>query len=195
MRTHVVVVARSTGLVLLLATAAACGPGAIEPLLTPVPATASPAISPPASPPSSISPTEPGGASPSPTPAGATRPPVATLAGVPGPPVAGDEGTFSWDGLVSDAPWVVGPARGAASVGQPLEVTFEPAGTGQATWQSRWAPVTDGVAGDPVPGGRGGSGQITLLPPDTPGTWSLQLTAMFGTGRSATWYWQLEVRP
>jgi hypothetical protein len=122
------------------------------------------------------------------------RPPVAWLVVAGGDHVAGDEGSFSWDGLVSDAPWIVGRASGSATAGVPLEIAFEPDGVRQATWATQWAPVADGAAGDPVPGASGGGEPIRLLPPAEAGPWSLALTATFGPGRTATWFWQIEVR-
>jgi hypothetical protein len=62
-------------------------------------------------------------------------------------------------------------------------------------WTARWAPVANGVAADPEAGARG-AGQVIEVPaPGSPGTWSLQLEAGFGTGRQAVWYWTVDVLP
>ena len=120
-------------------------------------------------------------------------PPQAMLTGSWDAPVAGVLGTFSWNGLVSDAPWVVGDPIADAS-GGPVTVSFDP-GLGQATWLARWAPIHDGAAGDAVPGGEGAGGAIVIAAPGRPGDWSLQLTARFAAGYDATWFWRLEVAP
>lgn len=118
-------------------------------------------------------------------------PPQAMLAGSWDAPAAGSLGTFTWDGLVSDAPWIVGTATGDVSSG-PMTVAFVPA-IAQATWLARWASVVDGAATDAVRGGDGTTGAIVISPPASPGDWSLQLTATFASGYDATWYWRLEI--
>ncbi len=175
-----VVARRWLGAMLIVTTIAACGgagatgyvPGRGE----------TPTAAPPSTSPPPIEPTD------QPMPA---DPPLAMLAGSWDAPAAGALGTFTWDGLVSDAPWIVGTPTGDASSG-PMTVAFVP-GIAQATWQARWAPVVDGAAADAVPGDGGGSGAIVISPPGTTGDWSLQLTATFAAGYDATWYWRIEV--
>jgi len=216
------VAARSAGLVLLLSVAAACTSGAAStmsaaplPTPSPPPATApitpvpeatapvSPAATPLMPPTATATPPatqDPAATSlpratptprPSPDPAG--DPPLAQLAGLAGDAVDGDLGSFVWDGLVSDAPWIVGAARGTASPGAGLSVSFQPGGRVRA-WRARWARVSGGEAGTPSAAGAGTSGRILLTAPRAVGTWSLQLTTDFGAGRSATWYWRVKVR-
>ena len=174
---------RLIGLVLLVVSAAACGAGS------------------PSSPASSTAPLpasqdirdSPAAPMPTPVPAG---PPVATLSGLGGAGAAGALGTFSWDGLVSDAPWIVGERAGQTRAGTVLAIGFPPV-AGEVTWQARWAPITGGQPGIPVDAGSGSGvpieGPIEVIAPPTPGAWGLQLVARFGSGRSATWYWRVEV--
>ena len=171
---------RRLWVLLFVATAAACGAGGATgsvpgPSATPTepPPTTLPSAGPPSAPP---------------IPA---DPPRAMLAGSWDAPAAGMLGTFTWDGLASDAPWIVGTPTGDVSSG-PMTVAFAP-GLAQATWQARWAPVVGGAAADAVPGGDGGTGTIVISPPRSPGVWSLQLTATFAAGYDATWYWRLEI--
>lgn len=187
MSTHAA--ARSIGLFLPLLAAAACGtagpPAATTPDVagTPVVTPAiTPAITPVASP-----------SADSPATTDAT-PPAAMLVGPTGAAAPGVLGTFSWDGLVSDSPWIVGASAGGVRATDRLAVTLPP-NAAPAAWQARWAPVTGGQAGTPVDGGSGGEAPIRVSPPVTAGAWSLQLTARFGVGRSATWYWRVEVVP
>jgi hypothetical protein len=162
------VTARLIGYAMLLVAVTACGAGALP------------------SPPGSPAPV-----AQTPVPAG---PPIATLLGLSGGGVTGDLGTFSWDGIASDAPWVVGRATGKAQARAALAVTF-PADAGETAWRARWAPLNGNQPGTPIDGGSGGRIAIELNPPRTPGPWSLQLVVDFGPGRSATWYWRVEVAP
>ncbi len=192
-------VVRSVGLVLVLVPAAACGTAGPPPASTPAtsPAASTPAASPAASTPSaSPGPARSPGPSTSATAPAATdaAPPAALLGGLSGAVAAGQLGTFSWDGFVSDSPWIVGPSAGDVRATERLAITLDP-DLAPITWQARWAPVTGGQAGDPVDGGSGSTSGIEVSPPATPGAWSLQLTAGFGVGRSATWYWRIEVAP
>ncbi len=129
-----------------------------------------------------------------PTSSSMPAPPAALLAGAAGEPVAGDLGTFSWDGLVSDAPWIVGSARDSATAGAALAVRFDPT-LAVFSWRARWATVAKGQPGTPVAGGSGGDPAINLAAPGDAGTWSLQLSVTFSPERSATWYWQIRVIP
>ena len=169
---------RSIGLFLPLLAAAACGSAGPPASTSPSAAAVTPIASPFAD-------------SPAPTDA---APPAAMLVGPTGAAAPGDLGTFSWDGLVSDSPWIVAASAGAVRTMDRLAVTLPP-DVAAAAWQARWAPVTGGQAGRPIDGGSGGGAPIRVSPPVTPGAWSLQLTARFGVGRSATWYWRVEVVP
>ena len=176
-------------LLLIAVTCGGCGAGVTVGSRTAPPGgtpTAPPAtIRPSAGPPSA-----PASSSPSVDPLPAT-PPEAWLAGSWDAPVAGALGTFTWDGLASDAPWIVADPISDVSSG-PVTVAFDPA-IGQTTWFIQWAPVVDGVAGDAVFGDAGAAGVIVISPPATPGDWSLQVTATYSTGHDATWFWRLEV--
>ncbi len=188
MGSHAVAVVRSASLVLLLASAAACGAAAASPPATapaPVPAGSSigqPSLAPRTAPPDTPSPATPG-----------TEPPAAVLDGLRGAPPAGDLGTYSWGGLISDAPWITTGSGGDTTPGTGLAVTFDPDAEAPVDWHARWARIAGSAPGTPVDGGSGTGPAVELVAPDRPGSWSLQLTATFGPGRSATWYWQVDV--
>ncbi len=128
----------------------------------------------------------------SPQTTAASAPPAAVLGGVDGGPVAGDLGSFSWDGLVSDSPWIVERAGHSAAPGTRLRVAFEDS-PDQAAWTARWAPVRRRQAGTPRSAGSGRDERITIEAPNEAGPWSLQLQATFGDGRRAVWYWRVDV--
>lgn len=130
-------------------------------------------------------------AQPSPTsaalPAG---PPAATLEGAGVASAAGMLGSYTWLGTGSDAPWVVGRSTTPVVGGAPLVVAVDPA---PAAWTAAWARVADGSAGTPT-GATSGTGQVALSAPRAPGDWSLRVTATFGPGANATYFWHLAVR-
>ena len=133
-------------------------------------------------------------ADPSPVPADMlTEPPAAALVRetVPGEPVPGALGSFTWVDEGSDAPWIVPRTGAVAAPGTPVAVTFDPPAAA-SSWIARWAPVTPTGAGE-VDTAAEGTDQVTIVTPDTPGAWSLQVEARFGEGRSATWYWRVDV--
>jgi hypothetical protein len=194
MDSHAVAIVRSAALVLLLISAAACGStaGTAPPPGASAPSTGSATVDPSPTLASTATPAAPPSAAPATAPAGA--PPAAILSSGAGD-TAGDLGTFSWDGLVSDAAWIVGGAGAMAASGDSLSVTFRPADERPAGWQARWAKVVDSGPGAPSDGGSGAGPVIQLLAPATAGTWTLQLTSTFGPGRDATWYWRIEIAP
>jgi hypothetical protein len=121
------------------------------------------------------------------------QPPAALLAAEhrPGEPRAGALGSYTWGDNGSDAPWIVPSGGSEVRAGDPLSVSFDPAAA-PVTWTARWAPVAGDGPGD-VAASAEGSGPPVFGTPDRPGTWSLQLEAGFGNGRSAVWYWRIEV--
>lgn len=120
-------------------------------------------------------------------------PPEATLHGlVGGQPATGALGSYTWSGSGSDAPWVVGRPAGSARHGSALAATL--AGLSPALWTAAWARVAGGSAGDPVEG-VAGTGPVAVTAPGSGGDWSLQVTAWFGPGANATYYWRLTVMP
>ncbi|HEY6569840.1 MAG TPA: hypothetical protein VIZ22_06095 [Candidatus Limnocylindrales bacterium] len=125
-------------------------------------------------------------------PGGSSEPPAALLIGTDAGPVAGDLGTFSWDGLVSDSPWIVQRSGNAAAAGARLRVRFDDS-MDQTRWTARWAPIRRGEAGTPRAAGSGDEGRILIEAPAEAGSWSLQLEARFGDGRRAAWYWRVAV--
>jgi hypothetical protein len=124
---------------------------------------------------------------------------------VPGPPVAslesgvagsfpGELGTFTWDGLGSDSPWVLPQGAVPVGPGSQLVVTLDPALAPQR-WTARWAPVLAGSAGDPAAVAAGVGPDIGVAAPVAPGTWGLQVEITFAEGRRAAWYWSVSVGP
>jgi hypothetical protein len=119
-------------------------------------------------------------------------PQPAWLVGPAGGDVPGDLGSFSWDGLVSDSPWIVQPTGDALAAGTHPHVRLD-GGRAHVAWTARWARIEHGVTGRPIGAGRGGDEPIVVDPPPGPGSWSLRLDAIFGEGRRATWYWRVRV--
>jgi hypothetical protein len=144
------------------------------------------------------SPTAPPASSPGPSataPAITGSPPAAFLLGSGlgerGQPGAG--GSFTWDGVGSDAPWIVEPEAAARGAG-PWSVALDPPLPVQR-WTTRWARVENGVAGDPAAGSDGAGSSIQVQRPGSPGAWSLRVEAWFGAGRHASWFWTVDVLP
>lgn len=184
---------------------AAAGPSALQSAEPPASPTTS---APPEPPPSAPEPTVvPGGSGvpggPSPAGSGGETPPPTE---VPGPPVAllrgggaaagdrvrGDLGTFTWDGLGSDAPWIVPPddrevrtaGRVSLAFDRPLPVE---------RWAAAWAPIGPRGAGRALGGASGEGLPVSFRPP--PGTWSVQVDVTFEPGRRGTWYWRVTAAP
>jgi len=127
---------------------------------------------------------------PSPT---ADAPPDAFLANPRGSPVRGDLGTYTWGGLVSDAPWIVQRSAAPMPASTRPTVTFA-GGAVPVSWIARWARVRGGEPGRPRAAGRGdGSAPLVVDAPPGPGSWSLRVEARFGEGARATWYWRVRV--
>lgn len=196
-------------LLLILAGCAATGPAAtpgsdagfLSPGLSVPPVTGSASPSPsraatssgsPAAPTPSAAASAPPGPSDPPSAPALTGPPRALLDGFRAGRVAGDLGTYVWDETGSDAPWVIGLARGIAAPGAHLSVVLRPE-LPVVAWRARWARVTGGQAGTPRSGGSGTSDGIEMTAPSSAGSWSLQLNVELGPDRSANWYWRVEV--
>jgi len=193
MDSHAFTLIRTAGLALLLVSAAACGstpaetpsdavgpsPGTVLSEPTPAPVSERPADAS-----ASAAPTEP-----------AVGPPAAALSGSGPGGSGGVLGSFSWDGFASDAPWLVAGAGPSVRPGASLDVAFDHPDTPPVAWRARWATVVGDGPGAPTDGGSGSSRVIRLTAPASAGTWALQLAAEFGPGRSATWYWRVEVVP
>jgi hypothetical protein len=111
---------------------------------------------------------------------------------VGGQPGAGVLGSYTWSGSGSDAPWVVGQPVGSARQGSAMAAGFGPLSPG--SWTAAWARVAAGAAEDPVDG-VSGTGPVSVAAPSSGGDWSLQVTASFGPGANATYYWRLTVTP
>lgn len=143
--------------------------------------------------PAAASPT-PAAASPTPgvsLPRSSAEPPSATLAAEGGDGVAGQLGSFTWNGGGSDSPWLPGtPVKVGA--GELLTVTVAD-GVVVSDWSARRVPA--GTAnGFGAVGLGGGPAPVAFRAPD-PGSWSVQVLVRFAGGLgSASYYWQLTVR-
>jgi hypothetical protein len=118
-------------------------------------------------------------------------PPVATLAVDGGDPVAGQLGSYTWNGGGSDSPWLPGTAI-TIGAGERITASLDPA-VAVSAWSVRRAPSgsTDGTG---AVGLGDGAGPIAFDPPAT-GHWSLQLTVGFADELgSAVYYWDVTVR-
>jgi hypothetical protein len=134
-------------------------------------------------------------AAPTPSPSAATpsstEPPAATLGVEGGDPVAGQLGSFTWNGAGSDSPWLPGSPI-AVGNGERLTVVLAD-GAAVADWSARRvaAGTTDGTGA--VGLGNGGPPVTFAAPPA--GHWSVQVTVRFAGGiGSATYYWAITVR-
>ena len=118
-------------------------------------------------------------------------PPPATLAAEGGDRVAGQLGSYTWDGGGSDSPWLPG-APVDVGAGEPLTVTVAD-GVAVGDWSARRVPA--GTAnGSGAAGLGGGDAPVTFSAPG-PGSWSVQVVVRFAGGLgSAAYYWQLTVR-
>ena len=135
---------------------------------------------------------EPPASAPDPAPPDTSEPPRATLVGGVDGPEAGDLGTYSWDGLVSDSPWIVQRTESPVTPGARLRIRFDPRLQPRA-WIARWAPIQRGEARNPRDAGSGDGGRVVVEAPVDAGPWSLQLDTRFADGRRAVWYWRLGV--
>jgi hypothetical protein len=133
-------------------------------------------------------------AAPTPRPTEVPGPPRAYIAGGSDGVVPGEIGAFTWDGLGSDAPWIVPSGSLPVVAGVPITVTLDPA-LAPERWAARWAPVVAGSAGDPAAVQSGTDAAIEVALPVAPGTWGLQVEVTFAEGRRAAWYWSIDVAP
>ncbi len=146
------------------------------------------------------------GASPSDGPPATPRPTSSPspstspqMPGVPPPAaigrVGGSLGSYTWDGVLADGPWIVPKSGVHAAPATRLTIAFGGgAGTTLVSWDASWAPVRNGTAGTPRAAGSG-QGAVSLVTPGGAGTWSLRLTAHFGEAQEATWFWRVTVGP
>lgn len=148
-------------------------PGSVDPTLA-------------ASPPPGTAPTP--AASPSLT---SVEPPPAVLAAEGGDAVAGQLGSFTWNGGGSDSPWLPGTPVDVGA-GEPLTVTVAD-GVVVSDWSARRVPAGTANGSGAVALG-GGPAPVTFRAPG-PGSWSVQILVRFADGLgSASYYWQLTVR-
>ncbi len=117
------------------------------------------------------------------------EPPIATLIVEGGDPVAGQLGTYTWDGGGSDSPWLPG-APIAAATGEVLRMTLSP-DISVADWSAVIAPAANGDERGALNVGAG-PGPIQIVAP-APGAWTLAVTVRAEDRDSATWFWRLDV--
>lgn len=165
---------------LVVALAGGCGSG-VPPATLPPPASSSPPGPTPVQPTSVVEPVP-------------DAPPDVVLVAEGRPAVVGDLGTFSWDGLVSDSPWILGTATVSVAPGESFEALV--AGTLPVRdWTARWARVVGNDAQPVEDGADAGPGlPITLRPPSA-GAWSLRVELRYADVGRAAWYWRVEVAP
>jgi hypothetical protein len=157
----------------------------------PAAASEGPSLEPSAAPPEGATPVA-SSAGPIATATAPSDPPDALLAGPTGGPVAGELGSFSWDGVVSDSPWIVPPTASPLDPARHLRVRVR-GGPAVASWTARWAKVRNDEAGPPRLAGSGTGAPLAIDAPPGPGGWSLQVDIRFDGGGRAAWYWRVQV--
>jgi hypothetical protein len=125
---------------------------------------------------------------PAPSIAWPSPPPDAIIARI-----RGELGSYAWDGVFGDSPGILPRSGPRVAAGSVVAATMEGDNTA-ASWDAAWAPVRAGTAGAPT-ATASGAGSVSLVAPRRAGTWSLRLTARFGPGREATWFWRVTVVP
>jgi hypothetical protein len=121
----------------------------------------------------------------------AAAPPAATLAVEGGDPVAGQLGSYTWNGNGSDSPWLPGTPI-TVGVGERLAVSLDP-DVGVAMWSARR--VAAGTSDGAGAVGLGDDAPPVAFAAPAAGHWSVQLTVGFaGEVGSATYYWDVTVR-
>lgn len=119
-------------------------------------------------------------------------PPGASLAVEGGDPVDGEQGSWSWRGAASDAPWLPGfPIH----VGANERLTFNLRGAVPIdTWQAARVPPSAVPGGDGAIGMAEGAGPTVAFNAPPKGRWSLAVTVRFGDNLGdATYYWAVSV--
>lgn len=170
---------RWIGIALVVSGCASVTPSA-TPSVTP-PAGPSPTVAaPPSASPVAITP------SPS-APSAETHPPPATLVDAEGREVTSQIGTFVWQGVVSDSPLLRG-APVTVRTGKALAISVV------GPRPSGWEATLFSDPADPTSGRRFGQGVgvFTLVAPDRPGVWTLNLKIVYPVGEVAH-FWRLTV--
>lgn len=121
----------------------------------------------------------------------AAVPPDAMLSVDGGDPVAGQLGSYTWNGSGSDSPWLPG-APITVGAGERLTASLDP-DVGVAEWSARRV-ATGTSDGAGAVGVGEGVAPVSFAAPG-PGRWSVQVTVGFaGELGSATYYWDVTVR-
>jgi hypothetical protein len=153
---------------------------------SPTPSPGRSATTPAASP--SVAPTQSGGSpDPAPSEQAPEAPPEARLTSG-GVTVAGAVGTFTWDGVVSDSPWLPG-SDVRAGPGETLRIDL--AGASPLRWSALIAP--GGSRGVGAADAGSGAASPTLKAPTSRGTWELAVKAIFAAGE-VRYHWRLTVQ-
>lgn len=175
----------------LAAALAACSAGGLPASQSPGATSAQPTT-----PTVTTTPTATPGATPetTPRPTEVPGPPVALLVGGRGGPATGELGTFFWDGLGSDSPWIVPSGSVTAAPAAALGVVTDPA-IAPERWTASWAPLVDGKASTPRAATDGSGAVVALEAPGEPGSWGLLVELRFAGGQRAAWYWSVGVAP
>lgn len=120
-------------------------------------------------------------------PTAETRPPAAVLIDARSQRVAGQVGTFTWQGVVSDSP-LLGGAAATVRTKQVLSITVA------GPRPSSWTATIFADPADPASGTALGQGvdAISLVAPDRPGTWTLALQVIYPDG-DVLHFWRLTV--
>ncbi|MEI7745218.1 MAG: hypothetical protein WCK58_15900, partial [Chloroflexota bacterium] len=131
---------------------------------------------------------------PTPRPTEIPGPPTAALAAAGGIPVRGELGTFTWEGMGSDSPFLVVSRDRALTGSGPFTVTIAPP-LAIADWSAAWVRVSGGTTIGRLVKLHGSGTEIAVAPPPVAGDWSLGVDIRFATGDTTAFYWRVEVRP
>jgi hypothetical protein len=121
-----------------------------------------------------------------------TPPPDATLTVEGGDPVVGEQGSWSWNGAASDAPWLPGhPIH--VGVGELLTFAMLERVPIEG-WQVARVPPSSVPGGDGEVGMAEGTGQAVRFAAPPKGTWSVSVTVQFADNLGgASYYWKVTV--
>jgi hypothetical protein len=159
----------------------------VTPARSPAPSAAPTPAPPEATPAARPSPSQSAGET---TPAGL---PKAFLVGPIDQPVAGTLGSYAWDGVASDVPWLPASILGTVEASAGAALTLRVNGAVAGTWTAMAAPAGDGPAADPVAIGTGRGPGISFAAPGA-GDLVVAVSVAFTGGGDATWSWHVVVR-
>jgi hypothetical protein len=119
--------------------------------------------------------------------------PGALLVGGTGAEVPGTVGSYTWDAVASDTPWLPAGvlATSEAGAGDPLGVRID--GAAVAGWTAAAAPAADRIGLAATALGEGGGPEISFRAPAA-GDYVVLVHVAFVGGGDAAWYWHVVVR-